>query len=205
MPASCSAERRVIVGPKEALETHRVYLRDVNWLGDETLQAQHQARVLPAMPRCAPPARRRRPFCMPIDRHLCRSGCRRSRCRARTGLRALLGAGRRRPCLWRRFHRALRARTGSRSLAEGAFEPARCRCKIRERLCGGRPFSHHTLDTSRTHLISRSSHGPSASRTAPLTSGGVAQLVRAEIIILMSGVQIPPPLPFNACPARRHR
>nr|WP_210299428.1 tRNA 2-thiouridine(34) synthase MnmA [Rhizobium sp. BK379] len=30
--------RRVIVGPKEALETHRVYLRDVNWLGDETLQ-----------------------------------------------------------------------------------------------------------------------------------------------------------------------
>jgi tRNA-specific 2-thiouridylase len=30
--------RRVIVGPKEALETHRVYLRDVNWLGDEPLQ-----------------------------------------------------------------------------------------------------------------------------------------------------------------------
>ncbi|MFL5175868.1 MAG: tRNA 2-thiouridine(34) synthase MnmA, partial [Microvirga sp.] len=30
--------RRVIVGPKEALETHRVYLRDINWLGDETLQ-----------------------------------------------------------------------------------------------------------------------------------------------------------------------
>jgi tRNA-specific 2-thiouridylase len=29
--------RRVIVGPKEALETHRVYLRDVNWLGDEAL------------------------------------------------------------------------------------------------------------------------------------------------------------------------
>ena len=26
--------RRVIVGPKEALETHRVYLRDINWLGD---------------------------------------------------------------------------------------------------------------------------------------------------------------------------
>ncbi len=31
--------RRVIVGPKEALETHRVYLRDVNWLGDEALEA----------------------------------------------------------------------------------------------------------------------------------------------------------------------
>ncbi|MCM2400919.1 tRNA 2-thiouridine(34) synthase MnmA [Rhizobium sp. S153] len=28
---------RVIVGPKEALETHRVYLRDINWLGDRAL------------------------------------------------------------------------------------------------------------------------------------------------------------------------
>ncbi|MEJ6846819.1 tRNA 2-thiouridine(34) synthase MnmA [Sinorhizobium fredii] len=31
--------RRVIVGPKEALETRRVYLRDVNWLGDEEIDA----------------------------------------------------------------------------------------------------------------------------------------------------------------------
>ncbi len=31
--------RRVIVGPKEALDTHRLFLRDVNWLGDETLEA----------------------------------------------------------------------------------------------------------------------------------------------------------------------
>ena len=31
--------RRVIVGPKEALETRRVYLRDVNWLGDEAIEA----------------------------------------------------------------------------------------------------------------------------------------------------------------------
>ncbi len=31
--------RRVIVGPKEALETRRVYLRDVNWLGDAELDA----------------------------------------------------------------------------------------------------------------------------------------------------------------------
>jgi tRNA-uridine 2-sulfurtransferase len=30
--------RRVIVGPREALETHRIYLRDVNWLGDEALE-----------------------------------------------------------------------------------------------------------------------------------------------------------------------
>ncbi|KXG86208.1 tRNA 2-thiouridine(34) synthase MnmA [Agrobacterium bohemicum] len=29
--------RRVIVGPREALETHRVYLRDMNWLGDASL------------------------------------------------------------------------------------------------------------------------------------------------------------------------
>jgi tRNA-uridine 2-sulfurtransferase len=29
--------RRVIVGPKEALETRRVYLRDVNWIGDSAL------------------------------------------------------------------------------------------------------------------------------------------------------------------------
>nr|WP_281068607.1 tRNA 2-thiouridine(34) synthase MnmA [Neorhizobium galegae] len=29
--------RRVIVGPKEALDTHRVYLRDVNWIGDGLL------------------------------------------------------------------------------------------------------------------------------------------------------------------------
>nr|WP_038439454.1 tRNA 2-thiouridine(34) synthase MnmA [Sinorhizobium meliloti] len=34
-----SRSRRVIVGPKEALETRRVYLRDVNWLGDEELEA----------------------------------------------------------------------------------------------------------------------------------------------------------------------
>ena len=28
---------RVIVGPREALETHKIYLRDVNWLGDQPL------------------------------------------------------------------------------------------------------------------------------------------------------------------------
>ncbi|EHK57525.1 tRNA 2-thiouridine(34) synthase MnmA, partial [Allomesorhizobium alhagi] len=34
------AERaRVIVGPREALETHRIYLRNVNWLGDMALDA----------------------------------------------------------------------------------------------------------------------------------------------------------------------
>jgi tRNA-specific 2-thiouridylase len=34
------AERaQVIVGPREALETHKIYLRNVNWLGDMTLDA----------------------------------------------------------------------------------------------------------------------------------------------------------------------
>lgn len=31
--------RRVVVGPREALETHRVYLRDMNWLGDGDLSS----------------------------------------------------------------------------------------------------------------------------------------------------------------------
>ncbi len=30
---------RVIVGPREALETRRVYLRTINWLGDDDLSA----------------------------------------------------------------------------------------------------------------------------------------------------------------------
>ena len=30
---------RVIVGPRDALETHKIYLRDVNWLGDEALSS----------------------------------------------------------------------------------------------------------------------------------------------------------------------
>jgi tRNA-specific 2-thiouridylase len=34
-----AANARVVVGPKEALETHRIVLRDVNWLGDGPLAA----------------------------------------------------------------------------------------------------------------------------------------------------------------------
>ena len=30
---------RVIVGPREALETHKIYLRSMNWLGDDALAA----------------------------------------------------------------------------------------------------------------------------------------------------------------------
>jgi len=32
-----AARARVVVGPREALETHRIHLRDVNWLGDAPL------------------------------------------------------------------------------------------------------------------------------------------------------------------------
>ena len=32
-----AARARVVVGPREALETHRIFLRDVNWLGDTPL------------------------------------------------------------------------------------------------------------------------------------------------------------------------
>lgn len=35
--------RRVIVGPKEALETRKVYLRDINWLGDADLMETAKA------------------------------------------------------------------------------------------------------------------------------------------------------------------
>ena len=34
-----AAKARVVVGPREALETHRIVLRDVNWLGDGPLEA----------------------------------------------------------------------------------------------------------------------------------------------------------------------
>jgi tRNA-specific 2-thiouridylase len=34
-----AAGARVIVGPREALETHKVFLRNVNWLGDSRLEA----------------------------------------------------------------------------------------------------------------------------------------------------------------------
>jgi tRNA-specific 2-thiouridylase len=34
-----SARNRVIVGPREALATQRIHLRDVNWLGDSSMSA----------------------------------------------------------------------------------------------------------------------------------------------------------------------
>ena len=38
-----AARRRVVVGPREALETHHIVLRDVNWLGDGPLEAIGEA------------------------------------------------------------------------------------------------------------------------------------------------------------------
>ena len=32
-----AASRRVVVGPREALRTSRIRLRDINWLGDGTI------------------------------------------------------------------------------------------------------------------------------------------------------------------------
>jgi tRNA-specific 2-thiouridylase len=38
-----AARRRVIVGPREALTTQRMWLRDVNWIGDNDLDAALRA------------------------------------------------------------------------------------------------------------------------------------------------------------------
>ncbi|MDZ4790042.1 MAG: tRNA 2-thiouridine(34) synthase MnmA [Hyphomicrobiales bacterium] len=38
-------QRRVIVGPREALATYRIALRDVNWLGDDPLSAHGDAEI----------------------------------------------------------------------------------------------------------------------------------------------------------------
>ena len=59
------AERaRVIVGPREALETHKIFLRNVNWLGDGELSAVPAGRPRTASPRCARRARRAPPCCI---------------------------------------------------------------------------------------------------------------------------------------------
>lgn len=53
---------RVIVGPREALETHKVYLRDMNWLGDGP-RPTFRPQTWNCSPRCAPRARPARPCC----------------------------------------------------------------------------------------------------------------------------------------------
>jgi tRNA-uridine 2-sulfurtransferase len=44
------ATRRVVVGPRGAVETHRLTLRDVNWLGDEMFD-QLPRRGIPVLAR----------------------------------------------------------------------------------------------------------------------------------------------------------
>ena len=39
-----AASRRVVVGPREALRTNRIRLREVNWLGDATIQRALESR-----------------------------------------------------------------------------------------------------------------------------------------------------------------
>jgi tRNA-specific 2-thiouridylase len=39
-----AAARRVVVGPREALRTSRIRLRDINWLGDATIEAALESR-----------------------------------------------------------------------------------------------------------------------------------------------------------------
>ena len=57
---------RVIVGPREALETRKVYLRDINWLGDAG-PGRHSATASSCSPRCARRVRRAPPSCtMPM-------------------------------------------------------------------------------------------------------------------------------------------
>ena len=115
------AERaRVVVGPREALETHKVYLRSVNWLGDGALDdvpadgIELFAKVRSTRPpRPADALQRRRP-------DLGRARRRRIRHRARPGLRALFRRRRRGARARRRLHRALRARRRGRGDADAA-------------------------------------------------------------------------------------
>jgi len=41
-----AASRRVVVGPREALRTRRISLRDVNWIGERTIEDALSARRL---------------------------------------------------------------------------------------------------------------------------------------------------------------
>ena len=108
---------RVIVGPREALETHKIYLRDVNWLGDAALAANSAPTDWSCSPRFARRARPARRCCITAWRDLGRTRRWRVRHRARPGLRALHRRRQRCARARRRLHRTLRARQGSRSHA----------------------------------------------------------------------------------------
>lgn len=102
--------RRVIVGPKEALETHRVYLRDVNWLGDEPLLEAASgegfacyAKVRSTRPP-EPAVLRADKDGIYVDLTIGEAGV------APARPAPSIPPRRRRPRLWRRLHRTFRAR-----------------------------------------------------------------------------------------------
>ena len=83
------AGRRVIVGPRDALATRRLHLRDVNWLGDMALaESARRGRDIHARVRSTRPPLPAR--LVRDDGHVLRRPRRkRSRRRARSGLRLL--------------------------------------------------------------------------------------------------------------------
>ena len=113
-----AATRRVVVGPREALRTSRIRLRDINWLGDGTLDRRGRERCgnfcqSPLDPAAAAglAAFRRR-------RHRGRADRRRGRRFARPSLRVLRRGRRPGPRARRRLHRQHR---------RGAKRPMRTR------------------------------------------------------------------------------
>ena len=80
---------RLIVGPREALDTHKIYLRDLNWLGDADVdgcrRGRHRAVRQGALDAPAAPG----DPASPRRRDLGGTGRRRVRRRARPGLRPL--------------------------------------------------------------------------------------------------------------------
>ena len=65
--------RRVVVGPREALRTSRIRLRDVNWLGDGTIEEARGATGPRFSSRCARRGRRSRHGCAPAPTAASRS------------------------------------------------------------------------------------------------------------------------------------
>ena len=127
-----AASRRVVVGPREVLRTFRMTLRDVNWLGDGTLDqalADDRREVFVKVRSTRPPqpawlSQHRRPDRGRTDR-------RRGRRVARTGLRVLRRAAGPGARAGRRLHPergggATRPRRWSRSRPPAALWADRC-------------------------------------------------------------------------------
>ncbi len=98
-------QRRVVVGPREALRTRRIMLRDVNWIGDGDIGARAGGRPPRGFRQGALDAAAAGGVAAPRCRRLRgRTGRRRTRRLAGPGLRVLRrrrGPG---PRLWRRLH-----------------------------------------------------------------------------------------------------